>query len=106
MSGFFFPVGLCTLRATHHVIAEPSNASWILAFSYRELSTAHGFEKIAATNDAQQLSLGTAVGMPISAEIAPAAPAPVGTVRIGAEMACGVDLAAAPPCRYHAREWG
>src|SRR5262249_9099975 len=69
---------------------------------------AKGFEKIATTNDAQQLSPGTAVGMPIGAEIAPAHPAPVGTVRIGAEMACGVDLAAAPPCGHDARwrGWG
>src|SRR5215475_3745800 len=40
MSGSFFPVGLGTLRATHHVIAEPSNASWILAFSSHRLSGA------------------------------------------------------------------
>src|SRR5215471_1121080 len=44
--------------------------------------------------------------MAIGAEIAPADPAPIGTVRIGAEMACGVDLAASPPCGHDARGRG
>src|SRR6516162_2439110 len=67
---------------------------------------AQGFEKIAATHDAQQLPPGTAIGMAIGVEIPPAHPAPVGTVRIGAEMACGVALAASPPGGHHARGRG
>jgi hypothetical protein len=47
---------------------------------------AEGLEKIAATGDTQQLPPGPAMGMAIGAEIAPAHPAPIGTVRIGAEM--------------------
>jgi hypothetical protein len=60
---------------------------------------AKGLEKIAATGDAQQLPPGPATGMAIGTEIAPAHPAPIGTVWVGAEMHGGVDLAAAPPCQ-------
>ncbi len=62
-----------------------------------------GLAKIAATDHTQELSPGTATRMAIGAQITPADPAPVGTVRIGAEMACGVDLAASPPCGHDAR---
>jgi hypothetical protein len=48
---------------------------------------AEGLEKIAATGDAQQLPPGTPMGMAIGAEIAPAHPATIGTIRVGAEMA-------------------
>ena len=61
-----------------------------------------GLQKIAATDDAQQLPPGTATGMAIGAEIAPAHPAAIGTVRVGAEMRGGVHLAAAPPCGHDA----
>src|SRR5262249_41582921 len=57
-----------------------------------------GLENIAATHDAQQLSPGTAIGVAMGAEIPPAHSAPVGAVWIGADMVCGVDLAASPPC--------
>src|SRR5712691_187613 len=30
MSGSVFPVGLCTLRVTHHTIPQPSSTSWVL----------------------------------------------------------------------------
>jgi hypothetical protein len=46
-----------------------------------------GLQKIAATGDAQQLPPGTAIGMAIGAEIAPAHPAAIGTGRVRAEMA-------------------
>jgi len=65
---------------------------------------AEGLQKIAATGDTQQLPPGTATGMAIGAEIAPADPTPIGTVRVRAEMGGGVDLAAAPP-RRHAAGW-
>jgi hypothetical protein len=64
---------------------------------------AEGLQKVAATDDAQQLSPGTAVRMAIGAEIPPAHPAPIGTGRVGAEMHGGVNLAAAPPRGYDAR---
>ena len=64
---------------------------------------AEGLEKRAAAGNAQQLPPGTATRMAIGAQITPADPAPAGTVRIGAEMACGVDLAASPPCGHDAR---
>ena len=48
---------------------------------------AESLEKIAPTDTTQQLPPGTATGMAIGPEIAPAHPAPIGTVRIGAEMA-------------------
>jgi len=48
---------------------------------------AEGLQKIAPTNHTQQLSPGTAAGMAIGAEIAPAHPAAIGTGRVGAEMA-------------------
>ena len=44
--------------------------------------------------------------MAIGAEIAPAHPAAIGTVRVWAEMGGGVDLAAAPSRRHDARWWG
>src|SRR6266480_3738391 len=37
MSGWAFPVGLFTLRATHHGISQPSTTSWRLASSARRL---------------------------------------------------------------------
>src|SRR5438552_18916092 len=37
MSGCSFPEGLCTLRVTHHSIAQPSTASWQLASASRRL---------------------------------------------------------------------
>src|SRR4029453_2274201 len=40
MSGSGFPEGLCTLQVIHHVISQPSTASWRLAFSSRHLSGA------------------------------------------------------------------
>jgi hypothetical protein len=40
--------------------------------------------------------------MAIGAEIAPADPAPIGTVRVGAKVHRSVDLAAAPPCGHDA----
>jgi hypothetical protein len=42
--------------------------------------------------------------MAIGAEIAPSDPAPIGTVRVRAEVRRGVDLAAAPPRGHEA--WG
>src|SRR5438093_11212974 len=41
--------------------------------------------------------------MAIGAEITPAHPAPIRTVRVGAEMGGGVDLASSPPRGYDAR---
>src|SRR5262249_15609617 len=46
---------------------------------------------------------GTTIGMAIGAEIAPAHPAPIGTVRIGAEVRRGVDLTSSSPRRYKTR---
>jgi hypothetical protein len=66
---------------------------------------AEGFEKIATTDYTQQLPPGTATGMAIGTEIAPAHPAPIGAVRVRAEMGGGVDLAAASPLGYDARRW-
>src|SRR6266699_3167010 len=48
-----------------------------------------GLQKVAATDDAQQLSPGATTGMAIGPEIAPADPAPICTVWIGAEMRGG-----------------
>src|SRR6266498_5731693 len=44
--------------------------------------------------------------MAIGAEIAPADPAPIGTVRVRAEVRRGVHLAAAPPRGHDARGRG
>jgi len=63
---------------------------------------AEGLEKRAVTGDAQQLPPGASIGMAVGAEIAPAHPAPIGTVWVGAEMRGGVHLAAAPPCGHDA----
>src|SRR6266446_2308440 len=53
--------------------------------------------KIPFADGAVHLAPGTATGMPIGAEIAPADPSLVRTVRVRAEVCRGVDLAAAPP---------
>jgi hypothetical protein len=53
---------------------------------------AKGFEKRAATNDAQQLAPGTTVGMAVSAEIPPACPTPVPAIRVRTEMGGSVGL--------------
>ena len=47
---------------------------------------AERLEKIVTTNHTQQLPPGTAIGVAIGPEIAPAHPATVGTGRVGAEM--------------------
>jgi hypothetical protein len=65
---------------------------------------AEGLEKRAATDDAQQLPPGTAMGMAMGAAMAPADPAPLGTVRVRTKVRRGVDLAAAPSRRHEA--WG
>jgi hypothetical protein len=44
--------------------------------------------------------------MAIGTEIAPAHPAAIGTIRVGAEMVRGVDVATAPPRQDEARGWG
>src|SRR5262249_60169548 len=67
-----------------------------------EKEGAEGLEKGATTSDAEQLAPGPATGMAVGAEIAPAHPAPIGTVRVGAKVHRGVDLAAAPPRGHHA----
>jgi hypothetical protein len=67
---------------------------------------AERFEKIATTDTTQQLSPGIATGMAIGPEIAPADPAPIRTVWIGAEMVRGVDLTPAPARHDDARRWG
>ena len=69
---------------------------------------AEGLQKIATTDDAQQLPPGTAIGMAIGAEIPPAHPAAIGTVRVRAEMVPGVHLALAAtgggdPWRWRSR---
>src|SRR5262249_29447537 len=61
-----------------------------------------GLLEVPFTAGAIQLAPGTAVGMAVGAEIAPADPAPIGTVRVRAEMQGGVHLAAAPPCGHDA----
>src|SRR5262249_36573684 len=63
-----------------------------------------GLEKVTTTDHTQQLPPGTAIGVAIGAEIAPAHPAAIDTVRVGAEMRGGVHLAAAPP-RGHDTGW-
>ena len=65
---------------------------------------AAGLEKIAPTGHTQQLPPGTAIGMAIGPEIAPADPAAIGTVRVRAEVCRGVDLASAPS-RWHDAWW-
>src|SRR5262245_47147171 len=44
--------------------------------------------------------------MTIGAEIAPAQPAAIGTIRVGAEMVRGVDVVAEPQRHDEARRWG
>src|SRR5262249_53258597 len=67
---------------------------------------AEGLEKIAATGDAQQWRRGTTTGMAIGPEIAPADPAPIGTVGVGAEMRGGIHVAAASSRHDDAWGWG
>ena len=67
---------------------------------------AEGLQKRAATGDAQQLPPRTATRMAIGAEITPAHPAMVSTIRIGADMVPGVDLTAASAHHDDARGWG
>src|SRR5215813_11672299 len=65
---------------------------------------AEGLKNRAATDHTQQLPPGAAIGMAIGAEIAPAHPAPIGTVGVRAELCRGIHLTAAPPCGHNA--WG
>ena len=65
---------------------------------------AERLEEIVTTDHTQQLPPGTASGMAIGAEIAPPHPAPIGTVRVRAEMVGGVDYTTAPA--RHDEAWG
>ena len=67
---------------------------------------AQSLQKRAATDETEQLAPVTTIGMAVGAEIAPADPAAIGTVRIGAEMVRGVDLTAASARQDEARWWG
>ena len=66
---------------------------------------AEGLKKIAATGDAQQLPPGSAIGMTIGAEIAPAHPTAIRTGRVGAKMRGGVHLTASSS-RHEDLRWG
>src|SRR5262249_35412074 len=66
---------------------------------------AEGLEKVAATDHTQQLPPGTATRMAVGAEIAPADPAPIGTVWVRAEVHRGGGLAAAAPCGHEGGWW-
>jgi len=56
------------------------------------------FEAVALAGSAMQLPPAPTAGMPIGTAIAQAHPAPLGTGRLRAAMACGIHLAPAPPC--------
>ena len=62
---------------------------------------AMGLLEVTFTADAIQLAPGTAIGMAIGAEIAPSDPAPIGTVRVRAEVRRGIDLPAASSREDH-----
>src|SRR5215813_9208511 len=65
---------------------------------------AMGFEKIASTTAAIQLSPGATAGMSVGADITSPKPAAIATGGIGTELVGGVDVAAAATCRDKA--WG
>src|ERR1051325_9408841 len=67
---------------------------------------AKGLEKIAVADHRQQLPPGTTVRMAIGAEIPPADPAPIDTVRVRTEVRRGIDLAAASPRGHDPRGRG
>ena len=58
---------------------------------------AEGLEKVAATDDAQQLAPTPPIGMAVGADIPPSRPPPVPAIRVRAEMSGGVDLASSSP---------
>src|SRR5712691_823306 len=62
------------------------------------------FEHVAATAEAIQLAPRAAVGMPVGTDIAQPHPAPIGTVRMGAEVRRRVHLARAG-ARGHDAGW-
>jgi hypothetical protein len=61
-----------------------------------------GLENGVTTAPTPPLPPGTAMGMAMGAERAPAHPTTLGPVRVGAAMRGGVDLAASPPCGHEA----
>src|SRR5712691_4336631 len=64
--------------------------------------TAHGLLEIATTARAIQLAPGSTAGMPIGTDIAQPHPAPIDTVRMGAEVRRRVHLARAAARRHDA----
>src|SRR2546426_7408959 len=62
--------------------------------------TAHGLLERAITARALQLPPGATTGMPIGTDIAEPDPAPIGTVRMRAEMPRGVHVARPSPRRH------
>src|SRR6266705_1737639 len=67
---------------------------------------AHGLQKVPVTGGAVPLAPGSAAGMPVGTEIAPAHPTPIGADRIRAEMPRGVHLARASPAGGDRRRGG
>jgi hypothetical protein len=65
-----------------------------------------GFEKVAPTVPAIQLSPRATTRMTVRTDIAQPKPAAMGTVGIRTEMTGDVDLAAASSCRGELRGWG
>lgn len=64
-----------------------------------------GFVEVSVTGDTLQLPPGLATGMPISADIATAQPAMVGTIRLWTEVRVGVDSPSAPLGATDDRRW-
>src|SRR5262252_3411603 len=64
---------------------------------------AEGLEKVAATDDAQQLAPTPPIGMAVGADIPPSRPTSVPAIWVRTEMGGGVDLAAASPCGHDPR---
>src|SRR2546427_6781426 len=67
---------------------------------------AMGFEKVAPTAAAIQLSPGATAGMPVGADIASPEPAARATGGLRTEMVCGVDVALAATGRGDQGWWG
>ena len=66
---------------------------------------AEGLQKVAVTDDAQQLAPGTATGMAVGTEVTQPEPAAIATVRVRAEVGRGVDLTTASARQDDAWWW-
>src|SRR4029434_9240049 len=80
---------------------HPHDQLWCYTLAVED--GAESLQKVAVTDDAQQLTPAPPIGMAVGADIAPARPALVPAMWVRTEVGSRIDLAVAPPCGHDPR---